>query len=177
MSQFQKMILVPEQASAQMVSSIKSSESHQARLDQEMQEILNRSDLTSQEKWKMYQQALHRYLQHTPQANKPITLPLVESDSTPSVSANPLFQLILDSVPKTLSRKTGVLLNLMHASNRISWDPTGVVSIDKNVLPGTNIIDLVNEVVRKRKPRNPPGIQTFRQLLQEINVPKENNIT
>ena len=91
------MILVPEQASAQMVSSIKSSESHQARLDHEMQDILNRSDLSTQEKWKMYQQALYRYLQHTPQANKPIALPLVESDPTASAAASPLFQFIIDS--------------------------------------------------------------------------------
>lgn len=174
-SQFQKMILVPEQASAQMISSVKSSESHQARLDQEMQDILQRTDLTTQEKWKLYQQALHRYLEHTPQAHKPIALPLIDTDPSmaPTSQSSPLFQFILDSVPKTLSRKTGVLLKLMHASNRISWDPTGVVTIDKNLVPGSNIIDLVNEVVRKRAPRNPIGIQTFKQLLQEINIPKE----
>ena len=77
-------------------------------------------------------------------------------------------------MPKTLSLKTAVLLNLMHASNRISWDPTGVVSIDNNVVPGSNIIDLVHDVVRKRKnPRNPVGIHTFKQFLHEINIPKE----
>lgn len=168
------MILVPEQATAQMVSTVKSTESHQARLDHEMQNILQRTDITPEEKWKMYQQALHRYLQHTPQAHKPIALPLLDSNpKAETASSNPLFQLILDSVPKTLSRRTGVLLNLLHASNRISWDSTGVVSIDRTIVPGSNIIDLVNEVVRKRAPRHPIGIQSFKQVLQDINIPKE----
>jgi len=78
MSQFQKMILVPEQATAQLASSVKSQESHQTRLDQETQNVLTRTDITLQEKWKMYQQALHRYLGHIPQRNQPIALPLVE---------------------------------------------------------------------------------------------------
>jgi hypothetical protein len=169
-SQFQKMILIPENATAQMVSSIKSSESIQSQLDHEMNDILSRNDLTVSDKYKLYQQALHRYLQHTPQANKPIALPLIE----PEGSKSPMIEFILESVPKTLVRKTSTLLNLMHVSNRISWDSTGVVSIDSNLIPGSNIIDLVHDVVRKRTTsKNPIGIQQFKQFLQEINIPKE----
>ena len=62
-SQFQKMVLIPENASAQMYSGMKSVESHQTRLDNEMNQILSRTDLSIDEKWKMYQQALHRYLE------------------------------------------------------------------------------------------------------------------
>ena len=40
---------------------MKSVESHQIRLDNEMNQILSRTDLSIDEKWKMYQQALHRY--------------------------------------------------------------------------------------------------------------------
>ena len=170
MSQFQKMILVPENASAQIVSSIKSSQSIQSQLDNDMSEILNRNDLSSRDKWKMFQQVLNRYLQHTPSSQKPIALPLID----PVAAATGLFEFILESVPKTLMRKTGVLLNLMQASNRISWDKTGVVSIDSNLIPGSNIIDLVNDVVRKRTTsKNPVGIQIFKQFLQDINIPKE----
>jgi hypothetical protein len=62
----------------------------------------------------------------------------------------------------------------LYAPNRISWDKSGVVSIDNNLVPGSNIIDLVNEVVRKRSTsKNPIGLQNFKLFLQEINIPKE----
>ena len=62
----------------------------------------------------------------------------------------------------------------MQASNRISWDQTGAVSIDNKVVPGSNIIDLVNDVVRRRTTlRNPIGITEFKQMLQAINIPLE----
>ena len=96
-SQFQKMILIPEQAMAQIVSSVKSSESHHAHLDQEMHNVLNRTDLTTQEKWKMFQQALLCYLLHTSQPDKPIAVPLMETDSAAASSGStPLFQFIID---------------------------------------------------------------------------------
>jgi len=50
-SQFQKMIVIPEQATAQMASTVKSTESHPARLNQEMQRILQRTDIAPQEEW------------------------------------------------------------------------------------------------------------------------------
>ena len=170
-SQFQKMVLIPENASAQMYSGMKSVESHQTRLDSEMNQILSRTDLFIDEKWKMYQQALHRYLEYTPQSQKPIALPLLGSEET---SPLPMIHHIISSVPKSLKRKTEVLLNLMQTSNRISWDQTGAVSIDNKVVPGSNIIDLVNDVLRRRTTlRNPIGITEFKQMLQAINIPLE----
>ena len=169
-SQFQKMILVPENASAQMASSIKSVQSIQSQLHQEMEDILNRRGISSGDKWKMFQQVLNRYLQHTPSAQKPLALPIIDPVAPTAGS----FEYILESVPKTLMRKTGLLLNLMQASNRISWDRAGVVTIDNNIIPSSNIIDLVNDVVRKRTTsKNPVGIQIFKQFLQNINIPKE----
>ena len=164
------MILVPENASAQMASSVKSVQSIQSQLDQEMEEILNRKGLSSGDKWKMFQQVLNRYLHHTPSAQKPLALPIID----PIAATAGSFEYILESVPKTLMRKTGLLLNLMQASNRISWNKTGTVTIDNNIIPGSNIIDLVNDVVRKRTiSKNPVGINIFKQFLQDINIPKE----
>jgi hypothetical protein len=164
------MILVPENASAQMASSVKSVQSIQSQLDQEMEEILNRKGLSSGDKWKMFQQVLNRYLHHTPSAQKPLALPIID----PIAATAGSFEYILESVPKTLMRKTGLLLNLMQASNRISWNKTGTVTIDNNSIPGSNIIDLVNDVVRKRTiSKNPVGINIFKQFLQDINIPKE----
>jgi len=53
-SQFQKMILIPEDVSTQLVSSNKASVSHQERLDQEMFDILNPTDISIEQKWKLY---------------------------------------------------------------------------------------------------------------------------
>jgi len=171
-SHFQKMILIPEDASSQLVSSMKASVSQQERLDQDMSDILNRTDLSIEQKWKLYQQALHRYLDHTPSPQKPIAIPLFDQEGT-STKSLPLFSLILESMPKTLVRNTSTLLNLLLTSNRISWDQTGAVSIDNNVLPGSNIIDLIHDVIRKRTSQHPVGLDVFKSFLRDINVPNE----
>ena len=43
-----------------------------------------------------------------------------------------------------------------------------------DLLYRTNIIDLINNVVRTRKtPKNPVGIKEFKDVLQSINIPLE----
>lgn len=101
-SPFQEMILFPEKATAQMESTVISSKSYEARFHHEMQNILQRTDVILQKKWKIYLQTFHSYFHHTPQANKPIILLLLDSDpSAGTASTNPLFQLIFHSVPRT----------------------------------------------------------------------------
>ena len=40
-----------------------------------------------------------------------------------------------------------------------------------NAVPGTNVIDLVDDLVRAKKNFNPTGVPIFLQSLKEINLP------
>ena len=58
-------------------------------------------------------------------------------------------------------------------SSRITWNNKGVVSIDNRVLDGSNIIDLINDVVRSRKGVKAIGRDSFSWFLQDIGMPLE----
>jgi hypothetical protein len=48
------------------------------------------------------------------------------------------------------------------------------VSIHGAKIPHSNVIDLINEVVRNRKyTKNPAGIEQFVHLLKQVNVPTQ----
>ena len=81
---------------------------------------------------------------------------------------------ILTSIPKTYARKASLLLaNLLSHSSVIQWDNSGVVTIRGNVIPGSNIIDLVGDLVRPLKRSNPVGWDRMAELLDTINTPFE----
>ena len=55
----------------------------------------------------------------------------------------------------------------------ITWDAMGVVSADGKPIAGSNITDLVNDVVRANKTKNgPAGWAEFADVLRSINIPR-----
>ena len=63
-------------------------------------------------------------------------------------------QMIISTIPKNLKRKSELLLQFLEseqARNRITWDTRGEVTIDGEKVESSNIIDLVNDIVRPRK--------------------------
>ena len=59
---------------------------------------------------------------------------------------------IIDSVPKTYQRKERLLLRHLTrvAPERLKWSNAGTVSIDDRMIECSNIIELLNDVVRRR---------------------------
>nr|CAD7415728.1 unnamed protein product [Timema poppensis] len=123
-----------------------------SKLDKEMEKILA-SKLDDKFKWTLYQQVLQRYLhfiQHPP--------PSENTTTSPEVSVLPI----------------PAVLNTVAAQPRgISWDSNGEVSIQDTPLRVSNIVDLVNDLVRARRHSEPSGLREFLTALQKINVPKE----
>ena len=78
---------------------------------------------------------------------------------------------ILESVPKTMKAKVQLLLKKMKNSPDISWNEKGELKY-KETVQGSNVVDLVNEVLSKRNYFNPPGWETFGEALREANVPQ-----
>ena len=79
-----------------------------------------------------------------------------------------LKQLLLRSLQ--INRK--LLLERLKVSN-VSWNSVGELMISTTKYDATNIIDLVNDVMRNRKYSAPFGWEIFAEQLAKINVPQE----
>jgi hypothetical protein len=79
---------------------------------------------------------------------------------------------ILDSVPKTMKTKAELLGRKMKADPNIAWSEKGELKYKGETVRGSNVVDLVNDVLHKRKYFNPQGWETFGEVLREANVPQ-----
>jgi hypothetical protein len=77
---------------------------------------------------------------------------------------------ILESVPKTMKAKAQLLLKKMKSNPDISWNEKGELKYKGQTVQGSNVVELVNDVLRKRKYFNPQGWETFGEALREANV-------
>ena len=80
-------------------------------------------------------------------------------------------QLVIDSVPSTMKRKAQLLVSLLKTNPNVSWEDDGTVKLYGKSIPGSNIIDLVNDVIRHRKGSEPTGWQAFAEGLRDMNIP------
>jgi hypothetical protein len=79
---------------------------------------------------------------------------------------------IIASVPKTLTYKAKRLLSRIKDSPNISFDNQGRVTINDELLPDANIVDLIYSAISTKKNiSQPPGWQNFNTLLQDSGVP------
>ena len=154
------------------------------QLDQAMQHILNRKDVSQEEKLKLYHEILQKYLLYKDKAepmtvkvigepipswSEPYTIPLPAAEETQeSMEAE-----IIQSAPKNLRHKASVLLRRLKQDDNIAWNAKGELIYKGNVVPNTHIHDLVQDVLRKRKTHVPVGWKTFARALRESNVPQD----
>ena len=137
-------------------------------LDKKMQTILERDDLSADEHLKLYDQSFTRFLnvydENRPRpvavALEPVKQGLIDSE-------------ILESVPKTMKAKAQFLLKKMKSSPDINWNEKGELKYKGETVQGSNVVDLVNGVLRKRKYFNRQGWETFGEALREANVPQD----
>ena len=137
-------------------------------LDKKMQTILDREDLSADERLKLYDQSFTRYL-NVYDDYRPTPVAVV-----PAPVKQDLFDdEILESVPKTMKAKAQFLLKKMKSSPDISWNEKGELKYKGETVQGSNVVDLVNDVLRKKKYFNPQGWETFGEALREANVPQD----
>jgi hypothetical protein len=60
----------------------------------------------------------------------------------------------------------------MKSDPNIVWSEKGELKYKGETVRGSNVVDLVNNVLRKRKYFNPEGRETFGEALRETNVPQ-----
>ena len=150
---------------------------------QEMDDWLEKDDVLADIKATMYAQQLQRVNQLKNQVFRPEPSPVqmltyteqtmtLESDTSQQLSATD--KQIIDSVPKTMQYRAKLLIQkLKDHSDIISWNDNGQLVLEGSVVPNSNIVDLVNDVMRKRKGFNPEHSNTFAKALTKINIPED----
>lgn len=151
-----------------------------SELDREMYRLLNNKNMSDNEKWDQYQQVLQRYLHFASQKRRPVQLPIVDMSESgkPSSLAGPQSSIgneeLVDTFTKTYKKDVRNFLKVLDGKkDLVNWDSDGVVYIEGNKIPHSNIIDLLHDVIRARKSTQPPGWKQLMHVLKEINIPNE----
>ena len=76
----------------------------------------------------------------------------------------------MDTVPKTMQAKARRLME--HLKRDIAWTTRGELIHEGVPVTGSNVVDLVNDLLRKRK-TDPTGWQPFAQQPRAMNLPME----
>ena len=83
-------------------------------------------------------------------------------------------EMIVRGIPKNMkTRAQALLARLKEREDAITWDERGQVILRGDLIPKSNISDLISDAMRSRKHFNPVGVQQFYDVLYEINVPKD----
>lgn len=148
-------------------------------LDESMKIILDRSDLSEAEKVKLYNQALQKYIVYEDKSHQPpppIRVTLTENEKHAAdaiMNTGDMEAEVVESVPKNYRKKVTLLLERLKRNPDLSWNQNGEMLYKGQLHPNSNMLDLVNDVIRKRKGFNPTGWQTFVDVLSEMNIPRE----
>lgn len=149
-------------------------------LDERMKNILERLDLNEVEKVKLYNQALQKYIVYEDKSNQPpppvrvmVTDDENQVDDAVAINSRDMEAEVMESVPKNYRKKVALLLERLKRNKNLSWNDKGEMVYKGEVYRNSNIVDLVNDIARKRKDFKAVGSQTFTTALKEINIPRE----
>lgn len=147
-----------------------------SELDREMKTVLE-SNINDNEKVYRYNQVLQRFLNYYGKLHEP-TLDSEENTKKTNTldeeSANKIKEQVLRLTPSTLRTKANEILNRVKDSNHLSWDSKGQLLINNIPVEHSNMVDLVNDVIRSRKNTIPPlGWKDFAREIKSLNLPEE----
>lgn len=153
-------------------------------LDTEMRQVLDSNSGVS-DKVQAYNQILQRYLlQQAKHADPPMAVRVRPSTSDENKESrdtivkedkfDPVESDVLDTIPKPFLKKAHLLMRRLRNNTKVQWNEKGEIILNGNNIQGSNLADLVNDVLRNRKNMaSPLGWQAFASHLQEMNIPQE----
>lgn len=144
-----------------------------ASLQRDLSSVMANEDMSEAEKSQLFGQTLHKFKLAHQKALKqePLKASLLPESSTEEPKIN---QRILESVPTTMRKKAKLLVSMLKDNPNLAWDDDGTVRLYGQPVPGSNIIDLVNDVLRQRKTVDEPtGWKPFAEALRQVNVPQD----
>lgn len=132
------------------------------------------------EKLQEYLQVLRRYLffqRDAIEANrKESTADKDNFDLSLAVLSSMGIDTIIESVPKSYEKKAKSLIDYWKTKHneRIKWDDTGRIYLDGKPIENSNIIDIVNDFIRKRKTAQPAvGRDGIARIMGASSTPKK----
>ena len=158
------------------------------RLDNQMETILQDKTRPEDERAKDLSQFLNRYLTMYDKTKTTPLHPALEQAMTENAENKErdagivnedgniarIEEEIIDSVPASFkTRARNLMKKLKSHPNKIAWDDHSQLIINGTTVPGSNMVDLVNDVLRPRKNFTPKGHEAFVQGLAEINTPED----
>ena len=161
-------------------------------LDSEMTSILDKTGIDVREKVRLYNQALLRYNDMVKiSSNKPTPVVVVK-EKEPTMTADikgevvtilpealqekecqlvsRLKREVVMTLPKTLQEKGSQLVSRLKTTK---WNDRGELLHEGVAISGSNIVDLVHDLLRKRKMTHPIGWQQFANQMHAANIPME----
>lgn len=178
MNQTKKLLLVDSDALHRLQTPAPASSSYND-LDQAMQNILAMNGVSDREKWGMYNQQLLRFLTKVEDSRKPLELPITDvrpSDKAEGPSSTPkinLLQRVENEIPPKYRQKSRALYHFLHSLDNLSWDSLGRISINGTLYDGSNLIDIIGDLMRARQHSEPVAIAPVLGLLKTANVARE----
>jgi hypothetical protein len=164
MEHVKRLVLVPEHTVKQRKKPLAAPFATQFNeIDSDMQDIIRRQDIPIDEKAKLYDQNLQRYLTfYDKRMNKPLRVNVTHTDQAEepqreqsSEETEPSDEIetdIMDSVPATMkSRARQLVKKLKSNKDLVCWNEQGQMVFKGRSVPSTNIVDLVNDSLRQRK--------------------------
>lgn len=144
-------------------------------LNKQMVDILNNKQYPADIKNQLFQQVLETYNITRDRIRQPVELEIqnFHPETTENRPADNILQGLLATIPKTIQGKAEALYNRIMSSKRLTVSDKGEVLIDDQVIRGSNVIDLINDLSRKRKTRPPLGYKELAQVLNAENIPRE----
>ena len=113
-------------------------------LDDEVNEVLQKLNISDYDMAKLYSDVLQKYLTAKEQLH-PITTP------TPVITDTPLYkslysnESIINTVPVKYKKRAENMLRFLNENEKIKWNENGKVVYKGEVIPGSNITDLIND--------------------------------
>ena len=134
-----------------------------------MTSILDKTDIGVSEKVRLYNQALLRYNDMAKMsATKPTPVVVVKEKETPPTTD--IMGEVVTTLPKALQEKGRQLVSRLKTTQ---WNDRGELLHEGVVVPGSKVVDLVHDLLRKRKTSDPIGWQQFGSQMRAANIPME----
>lgn len=160
-------------------------EEHMSQLDFQMEQILKRK-MDVNEKAKLYIQVLQKYVTF-PNLNSVKSMleeelpvetktPNNEMPKNKTILMHPKIapdvqSSVIQTVPIRQEKTALKILDFLK-QNQIVWTENNELLVEDKVIPQTNIVELINFLVRRRK-RRPVGFEQFQSLLKTKQFPQE----
>jgi hypothetical protein len=162
------------------VSSMHSQKAQTAR--DEMIATLKRNDLTGQQKLMRYNQYQYEYANHRREMSKPVKINIRDHSAEDEEN----YFLERQKPRSVLSRAVtffqksyrenaigfGEFLLFSQTAANIKWNERGEIIINDQIIHGSNLQTLMDDVLRKRVSRKPIGYREFATALKQANLPQ-----